>query len=349
MQISFFALIAAVLSQSALDIVLASPDHKILAALAATVQPVVDLLKSQGPLTLFAPTDAAFAKLDKATLEAVQKDVALLQSVLSYHAIGGVAFDPKAAPAQSFPKTALGPALSVNVKDGGVTLAFGLGSSKVTGSVKATNGVVHVVDSVLVPPGSASDIATQAKLTSLINALTKTNLVEAVNGAKDVTIFAPTEKAFADLTAFAEKNKLVIDDALLAEVLKLHVVPGVVYSTDIVAAKNGVSAPALSKQPVSAKLKDGSVLVSGEGNATPAKVAIADVVYNNGVIHVIDAVLLPKLGAKEEKPKPKATTTAADYKPAPTKSAETYATNIVSGASAQGFALASVIAAFFVL
>jgi uncharacterized surface protein with fasciclin (FAS1) repeats len=335
-----------------LEVVLESKDHTTLAALAGKIPAVVELLKSAGPLTLFAPTDAAFAKLPKAVTDAVTKDDKLLATVLTYHAIAGAAFDPAKAEPQTFAKTVLGQTLGVTVKDKSVTLAFGLNNSKVTASVNADNGVVHVVDTVLTPLPTAAQTAVDAGLKQLVAALTKAKLVEAVNGAKDVTIFAPSEKAFENLAAFAKKNNLVIDDALLTEVLKLHVVPKVVYSTDIVKAKTVIKAEGLNKLPLSVQLKDGSVLVAGEGNTAPAKVEIADVLYDNGVVHVIDTVLLPKLDAKPketgkgyEKPKE----TAKDYKPAPTKAPEAYGTNIVSGAASKGFALASMVAAFFVL
>jgi transforming growth factor-beta-induced protein len=298
--VSFLSLVSAIVAQhTALDVVLNSKDHTTLATLAAKIPAVLDVLKSAGPLTLFAPNDAAFKKLDKATVDAVTTDKALLAKVLTYHVIPGAAFDPKTAEATSFPKTAAGLPVAVSVVEkSGVTVAFGLGSSKVVGSVTASNGVVHVVDTVLIPLPSASKTAVDAKLTQLVASLQKVKLVEAVDGAKDVTIFAPTDKAFENLVAFAKENKLEITDDLLAAVLKLHVVPGVVYSTDIVKAKTALTVPALSKENVTVQLKDGSVLVKGEGNTAAAKVVIADVLYNNGVIHVVDTVLLPKLNAK---------------------------------------------------
>jgi transforming growth factor-beta-induced protein len=311
MQLSLFAVIASVLSQSALDIVLASPDHKTLATLAGTIPAVVDVLKSVGPLTLFAPNDAAFAKLDKAVTDAVTTNSTLLTQVLQYHVIAGAAFDPATAEPKSFPKTALGPAVGVTVNHSEVTLAFGLGTSKVVGSVKATNGVVHVVDSVLIPPGSASATAIAGKFTQLVAALQKVNLVSTVDAAKDITIFAPTDKAFADFTAFAEKNKVTVTDDLLRRVLTLHVVPSVVYSTDIAKAKTVIDAKALSTEPLTVQLKDGSVLVAGKGNATPAKVELADVIFDKGVVHAIDAVLLPDLNAAAPAPSTPAPTTPA--------------------------------------
>ena len=290
-----FLLIAASSAQTCLDVVLNSAVHKTLASLATP--PVVDTLKSAGPLTLFAPTDAAFDKFKAANPDLFKKleDKALLTSVLTYHVIPGVAFDPAKADKKTFAKTANGGVLSATVDGSSVTLAFGLGTSKVTSSIKCSNGIVHVVDTVLVPPPSASATAVAAKLTSLVAALSKAKLIETVDGAKDVTIFAPTDKAFADLVAYASKSKLALTDELVSQVLQLHVVPGVFYSTKVPSKKTKLASFAWTNQTISVQSADGKVLVAGEGQDKPANVVIADVLFNNGVIHVIDQVLLPAL------------------------------------------------------
>jgi uncharacterized surface protein with fasciclin (FAS1) repeats len=295
MKLLAFLTALAVAQQTALDVVTSSPVHKTLAQLAGTLPAIVDVLRSGGPLTLFAPTDDAFAKLDEGTRNAVTSNSTLLAQVLQYHVIAGVAFDPTKAEPKSFPKTALGQALGVTVDAGRVTLQFGLGSSTVTGSVPTSNGVVHVVDTVLVPPPSASATAIAGKFNQLVAALQKVNLVGTVDGAKDITIFAPTDQAFQAFTEFATKNNIQVTDELLKRVLTLHVVPSVVYSTDIIKAKSVINTNALSNEPLAVQLKDGSVIVSGKGNTTPAKVALADVLFNKGVIHAIDTVLLPDL------------------------------------------------------
>jgi uncharacterized surface protein with fasciclin (FAS1) repeats len=271
-----------------------------LAKLASSLPDVVDVLKSAGPLTLFAPTDAAFAQLPPATLDAVSKNQTLLASVLSYHVLAGTAFVPDAnTPARQVVKTATGESLRVDVAAGPkVSLAFGLGTSDVTGSVTATNGIVHVVNKVLIPPAAASQTAVDAKLNRLVAALQKVNLVSTVDGLKDVTIFAPLDAAFEALDKFAADSKLTITDELLANVLKTHIIPSVVYSTDIVKAKSIPSVETVSKAALSVNFDGKSVLINGAGNANPAKVVIADVLIKGGVVHVIDSVLLPKLNGQ---------------------------------------------------
>ena len=285
-------LLTAVLAQTALDIVLNSAEHKTLATLAGSLPAITDVLKSSGPLTVFAPTDDAFHKLDVETLKAVQQDGNLLANVLKYHVIPGVAFDPKTAAPKSFPQTALSKPMGVTVGGGAVSLSFGLSTSKVTASVPASNGVVHVVDTVLVPPPSASKLASQGNLTALVAALQKADLVNSVDSAKDVTIFAPTNEAFTKLTAFATESKLDVTTEVLKQILQLHVIPSVATSVDII-SKQPLKVNALSGKLVSVTVADGKVLVKGEGNKDPSVVVTADILFENGIVHVIDSVLLP--------------------------------------------------------
>ena len=292
MKFTLFA--ACVLGQTALEIIASSPVHKTLATLAGGIPEIAEVLKSSGPLTVFAPTDDAFKALPAATLEAVQKDSQLLASVLKYHVIAGVAFNPQQAEPKSFPKTANGQLLGVTVKEGKVTLSYGLSSAMVTSSVLASNGVVHVIDKVLVPPPSASATAQAANLTELISALQKVNLVQTVDGAKDVTILAPSNEAFAKLTAFAQEQKLEITPAILEAVLKLHVIPSVLTSVDL-SKQASTSAKALSGKQVTVTSEDGKVMVKGDGNPSAGSVVVADVLIEGGVVHVIDQVLLPNL------------------------------------------------------
>ncbi|KAJ2998248.1 hypothetical protein HDV02_004668 [Globomyces sp. JEL0801] len=290
---AFLASAALAQEKTIFDIVAGSPVHKTLAGLVVPLQPIVDVLKSKEPLTLFAPTDDAFKKLNETDPKTFAARLVLADG----------AFDPaKAAPLQ-FVTTAAKATLGVRVKDG-VTLEFGLGTSKVTSSAPASNGVVHIVDTVLTPPKKTSETATAAGLTELVKYLSKVSLVDAVDNTEKTTIFAPNNEAFNTLVKFAADNKLDLTDALLKSTLTLHVIPGVVYSTDI----PKVTAPvkALSGDLVTIKIENGSVLVSGEGNSKPAKVIKADVLHSKGVIHVIDTVLLQKLGA----PKPSVTTSA---------------------------------------
>lgn len=300
--------------KTALEIITESPDHKTLATVAGQFPDIVSVLSGKTQLTVFAPTDAAFTKLGD-SLKAVTANTTLLATVLKYHVISGTAFDPTTAPPLSFPKTAAGPVLKVAVSEGPkVTLSFGLNSSDVTASVPVDNGVVHVVDSVLIPPASVSETAVAAGFTRLVAALKQASLVGTVDGLTNATIFAPTDDAFIALDAYLKEKQITLTDEILATVLKLHVVPKVVYSTDIVTA-GSLTAPTVAGSELKVAVVDGAVTIKGAGNPTPAKVAIADVLVSGGVVHAIDTVLLPdftgaETGANKDATKSSATTSS---------------------------------------
>lgn len=114
---------------------------------------LVETLKSKGPFTVFAPTNAAFAKLPKATLDAVGKDNALLKRVLTYHVLSGNV-DSKAATAAAGKsvKTVEGGEIKVSLRGRNLMI----NNSRVTkADIKASNGVIHVIDTVLMPPSPA--------------------------------------------------------------------------------------------------------------------------------------------------------------------------------------------------
>jgi uncharacterized surface protein with fasciclin (FAS1) repeats len=286
---NLFTFATTVFGQSILDVVLESKEHTVLASLVATLPSIVKLLDGQGHMTLFAPNDDAFATLDNSTIHAVTSDAALLEKVLFYHVILDTAFDPEAAPAKSFPETASGEKVAVTVADT-VSVEFGLGNSTVLDSVSASNGIVHIVDTVLIPPSSASNTLKSAGLNELVKALSLASLNDTVDGINGATIFAPTDAAFQAL--FDTGIKITPD--LLVQVLKLHVLPDVVFSTDIVSASDPFYTKSISNQPVYVKFENANVTVCGEGSTQAATVVESDILYDNGVVHIIDSVLLPK-------------------------------------------------------
>ncbi|KAL2920053.1 hypothetical protein HK105_200119 [Polyrhizophydium stewartii] len=296
---SAVALVASVSAQSALNIAASDPTFSTLVTLAGKFPDIVGVLNGTTTITVFAPTNDAFTKLQTTSpdvYKAVTSDDALLKKVLQYHVIAGSAFDPAKAPGRTIAKTANGAALRVDVDGAKVTLTFGLANSTVVKSATATNGVVHVVDTVLVPPGAVSATAVSAGLSSLVDSLKKVDFVSAVDGLTDVTIFAPTNAAFDDLTKFAAANNLTISSAILSAVLDFHVVKGAVYSSDIFKAATPIKATtAYNGATVDVAVDNGVVTVAGAGNKTPAKVVIADVLVAGGVVHLIDTVLLPDL------------------------------------------------------
>ena len=112
---------------------------------------LVETLSGKGPFTVFVPSDAAFAKVPKATLDALLADRAALQSVLTFHVVPGrvVAADIVRSNGAK-PITVNGKPLAIEVRDGKVYVN---GAQVVTADIPASNGVIHVIDAVLLPPG----------------------------------------------------------------------------------------------------------------------------------------------------------------------------------------------------
>jgi uncharacterized surface protein with fasciclin (FAS1) repeats len=135
--------------------------------------------------------------------------------------------------------------------------------------------------------GTIAEIAAESgNFSTLVAALDAAGLVETLNGPGPFTVFAPTDSAFARLPAGTVEG-LLADSAQLTSVLTYHVVSGKVMASDIVKA-NGAQPTTVNGQAVDVVVRDGMVYVNG------AQVVTADIVASNGVIHVVDAVLLPQ-------------------------------------------------------
>jgi len=319
---------------------------------------LVDTLKGEGPFTVFAPTDDAFAKLPEGTVEALLADIPALTNVLLYHVVAG---EVKAADVVTLDNanTALDKAVLVTVRDGRV---FVNDAQVVITDVEASNGVIHVVDTVLLPPtdytvksgdslyhiaadllgagsryheivaltnavhaldasypmiehpdllrvgwklaipgGAAApmtekqvevdealptivDIAVaDGRFTTLVAAVQAAGLVETLQGEGPFTVFAPTDDAFAKLPEGTVEG-LLADIPTLTDILLYHVVPAKVLAADVVELD---SANTVLGKPVAITVEGGAVMIN------ESKVVITDIEASNGVIHVIDAVLLP--------------------------------------------------------
>ena len=250
---------------------------------------LVTTLQGDGPFTVFAPTDAAFAAagIDLATFDTDEENTTLVDILLYHVAPGAVA------------SSAVTDGLTVTMVNGAnatfAVLADGtvmIGDANVTtADVQASNGIIHVIDTVLMPPVVLSDIPTVATSTgvhtSLVAALAQAELVATLQGDGPFTVFAPTDAAFTaagiDLAAFDTTEEI----AALADILLYHVVPGTTLSTDLVEGVTTVTTA--NGDELSIQVTGTSVMV-GE---SMANVTLADVLASNGVVHVIDQVLLP--------------------------------------------------------
>lgn len=245
---------------------------------------LVEALKGPGPFTVFAPSDEAFAKLPKGTIENLLKpeNAEALSTILTYHVVSGDVRAEKVVKLNS--ATALnGQRIAVNVDKAGVRVA---GSGVVKTDIACSNGVIHIVDQVMMPAtknlvATAVD-AGQFKI--LAKALAAAGLVEALAGKGPFTVFAPTDEAFGKLPKGTLESLLEpANKQKLVEILQLHVVGSRVYADQL---SNSVI-ETLGGGKVKVQVGEDGVMI-GEAN-----VQKADLETTNGVIHVIDRVLLP--------------------------------------------------------
>jgi uncharacterized surface protein with fasciclin (FAS1) repeats len=248
---------------------------------------LVDTLSTGGPFTVFAPTDAAFAKVPKATLEALAENPAQLKSVLLYHVVSGRVAAADVVKLTSA-KTLEGRSVAIKTVAGSVYVDK---ARVTTPDVAASNGVIHVIDSVLIPkaapaapPKNIVQTAIAAgQFKTLASLLTKAGLAGTLQGKGPFTVFAPTDAAFAKVPK-ATLAALGKDKAKLRAVLLYHVVKGKVTAAQAMKLR---SAETLNGKPFSIRVSAGKVLVAG------ATVTKADVMASNGVIHVVNTVLIP--------------------------------------------------------
>lgn len=245
---------------------------------------LVDTLANQ-ELTVFAPTDEAFAKLDPATLEFLLKpeNKDALTAILTYHVVPGRVRARDAYPLRSA-NTVNGQRLPIALQE--ATPMIGNANLLKT-DIECTNGVIHVIDTVLLP--ASNDIPTLAKnagqFNTLLAAVGQAGLAEALSSAGPFTVFAPTDEAFAKLPADTIPTLLKPENkSQLVNILKYHVIPARVYAADAVKAQ---TATTLSGRSVKIGFSEQGISIND------AKVVGANLDASNGVVHVIDSVLIP--------------------------------------------------------
>ena len=254
------------------------------ATLAAALQAagLVDALKGEGPFTVFAPTDDAFAKLPEGTVEALLADIPALSDILLYHVAEGQLFAADVLALEKI-ETLQGKSAKISLMDGKAMID---GAEIIITDILTSNGVIHVIDSVIIPPMDIVETAVaDGRFTTLVAALEAADLVETLKGEGPFTVFAPTDDAFAKLPAGTVEDLLKPENLeTLKNILLYHVVEGKVMASDVVTLE---SAETVLGQEVTVRVEDGKVFIND------AEVIITDIETYNGVIHVIDSVLLP--------------------------------------------------------
>jgi transforming growth factor-beta-induced protein len=321
---------------------------------------LVDVLKGEGPFTVFAPTDEAFAAVPAEILTALAEDPEMLRSVLLYHVVPGRLVAALISDGKEV-ETAQGESVRFSFADGVKKVNE---ATIVARDIQASNGVIHAIDSVILPPSvaaalsdllpagaaeaaatpepteeAAEETAVEAaatpeattepveeaaeeladivdtavaagQFTTLAAALTEAGLVDALRGPGPFTVFAPTDDAFAALPQETLDAVLADPQGLLTQILLYHVVAGKVMAADLV---DGQELATLQGAPLTISLSDEGAMVND------ATIIATDIEASNGVIHVIDAVLVPPLEEAVAE-------AAAEATPAPTEEAVAEAT-----------------------
>lgn len=247
--------------------------------------------------TLFAPTDDAFKAAGFATIQDVVKaPKEVLTPILLYHVLGAKVMAAQVPAGPNAAVTTLNGATAyVTSNSNGV---FINGSPVIVADVKAANGVIHVIDNILMPP--AGDIVatalTEEKFEYLVAAVLRasqgsTNVEALLKGDGPFTVFAPINQAFIDAGYNTKADILAADPDELTKILAYHVVPGRVFSSDLT---DNMTVTMFAGGDTKITLSNGAQIL-GEGNGGQAHNIIkTNIVTTNGVIHVIDGVLLPK-------------------------------------------------------
>ncbi len=279
--------------QTISQIVIESAIHETLEA-AVTAAGLVQTLSVGGPFTLFAPTDDAFAALEASSpgiIDALLADPdGALTNVLLYHVVAGAALAADLSDGQVLTTLqAGGQTVTVSITGGNV---FINDAQVIVADIEATNGVVHVIDAVLVPAEEVTIwtvVRDSEDHATLEAALLASGLDGVLNDIDvELTLFAPTDAAFDALeTAAPGTIASLLADAggALANVLLYHVVGGTALSTDL---SNGLEVLTAQGSTVLVSITGGNVFINS------AQVMVADIETENGVVHVIDAVLVPE-------------------------------------------------------
>ncbi|NBC65622.1 MAG: hypothetical protein GVY07_08235 [Bacteroidetes bacterium] len=239
---------------------------------------LADDLQAEGPFTVFAPSDQAFANLPDGLLASLSAED--LQEILLYHVIGADIKSGDLEETQA-PEALSGEALYVTAGDG---VMVNMSSNVTSADIDASNGTIHAIDAVLLPNRflNVVEIAQKSyELTTLVNLVVDAELTETLTGDGPFTIFAPVNSAFDDISDTLEG----LTPEEVTDVLTYHVIADRITSGDIPEGTTDLAT--VNGENVTVVNDGGNVTVNG------ANVITVDLEGTNGVIHLIDTVLLP--------------------------------------------------------
>lgn len=278
-----FALVSLVAfsQKNIVDIAVESGNFNTLVAAIETAG-LTDVLKGSGPFTVFAPTDEAFEKLPAGTIKDLLDNVSKLRSVLLYHVVSGE-YSSESLVLYPTIQTLHGQSLAIDTR-GGLKID---GAAVTVKDIKASNGVVHVIDTVMIPREEANLVQVARDfgiLETLVLALEKSSLVDTLKNGGPYTLFAPSDIAFARVPA-ETREALFNEPQWLKAVLLYHVVQGEYMMADLI-NENGLRS--LYGELLNVKINEAGL---GIDNTI---ITIGDIDTGNGVIHVIDHVMMPR-------------------------------------------------------
>ncbi len=280
--VSSFAFLVSAQSATVYDVISGSASHTTLKA-AVEAAGLDSTLKGEGPFTVFAPTDEAFAALPAGTVETLLADPGgALTDILLYHVVGAKALSTDLSDGQMI-TTAEGKQVSVTIRNDSVFINNALVTAA---DIIADNGVVHVINAVLIPPTVTvyDVISGSAVHTALKAAIDAAGLDSTLKGEGPFTVFAPTDEAFAALPAGTVETLLADPGGALTDILLYHVVGAKALSTDL---SDGQLITTAGGKTLTVSIRNDSVLIDN------ALVTVGDLNADNGVVHVINAVLIP--------------------------------------------------------
>jgi transforming growth factor-beta-induced protein len=273
-------------SQNVAELVKDNDDLSTLETALAKFPDLVSTVSGSGQVTVFAPTNTAFENLLDAVGQSSLDDIPeeVLRDILEYHVVSGATLSNELSNGEV--TTVGGEDITVSTT-GGITLN---GSASVTTpDVRATNGVVHIIDEVLVPPSIQPIVGTivapayfNKNFSTLIAAVKGASpaILTALLSSENKTLFAPTNDAFTAAGITTLPNQETLD-----AVLKYHVIASEVTSSQITSGSSN------------AETMNGKIYLSNNGNGVfingTSKVVTTDIQASNGVVHVIDRTLMP--------------------------------------------------------
>lgn len=250
---------------------------------------LVDDLEADGPFTVFAPVNSAFDALgsDVVTRLLADQNSDILTEVLTYHVVPGRILASDLEDGQTV-TTLEGTQLTVTLNSDG---AFVDGVEITETDLTADNGVVHLIDGVLTSTLDITEVARIQGFDNLVAALDAASLVTTLQGNGPFTVFAPTDEAFAEAaTALGITLNELLALENLDEILLYHVVAGEVMAADL---SDGQVVTTVNGATFTVDLTGGPSIDTDGDDTSEADIVLTDVPASNGVIHVIDAVLLP--------------------------------------------------------